>query len=459
MSRFDKQPDPVFWALNSSLEFDRRLAPYDVRLSRAHARALVGVGVLDEGELTRLLEGLDRVEAELADGSFPFERGDEDIHMAIERRLTELVGPLGGKLHTGRSRNDQVATDLALFVADRGRVAIELLHETLSRLHELATAHRDWRMPGYTHLQRAQPVYLGHHLLAWFWMLRRDVGRFAAAVRAAAVMPLGSGALAGVNWEIDRESVAGELGFAAIAPNSIDAVANRDFAVDYLAAAASCATHMSRIGAEIVLWSSSEFGFCRPPEEFSSGSSIMPQKMNPDAAELLRAKAPRVLAAYSTVLGVQHALPLAYSKDLQEDKEPLFDAVDTVELCLRALAGTLGGISFDRERMATAAGDEMVAATDIADLLVRRGMPFREAHAVVGGLVRHVLERGVTLSEIGPERLGEFSELLDEEYYDVLAAGSWLDSKVSAGGTSAESLTLQLERSSEALADVAGLLE
>jgi argininosuccinate lyase len=459
MSRFDKQPDPVFWALNASLEFDRRLAPYDVRLSRAHARALVGVGVLDENELARLLEGLDRVEAELADGSFPFEGGDEDIHMAIERRLTELVGPLGGKLHTGRSRNDQVATDLALFVAERGRVAIELLHQVLSSLHALATAHRDWRMPGYTHLQRAQPVYLGHHLLAWFWMLRRDVGRFAAAVRAAAVMPLGSGALAGVNWELDRDSVAGELGFAAIAPNSIDAVANRDFAVDYLAAAASCATHMSRIGAEIVLWSSSEFGFCRPPEEFSSGSSIMPQKMNPDAAELLRAKAPRVLAAYSTVLGVQHALPLAYSKDLQEDKEPLFDAVDTVELCLRALAGTLGGISFERERMATAAADEMVAATDIADLLVRRGMPFREAHEVVGGLVRHALERGIVLSEIERERLGEFSELLDDEYYEVLAAGSWLDSKVSAGGTSAESLTLQLERSREALADVAGLLE
>jgi argininosuccinate lyase len=451
MARFEKEPDPVFWALNASLAFDRRLAPYDVRQSRAHARALRAAGVLDDGELEQLLAGLDRVEAELESGEFPFQESDEDIHMAIERRLTEIAGRVGGKIHTGRSRNDQVATDLAMFVAERADAAVALIDAVLARLLELAEAHRDWVLPGYTHMQRAQPVYLAHHLLAWFWMLERDRGRFATAAEAAAVMPLGSGALAGLNWELDREAVAAELGFRSISRNSIDAVSNRDFALDYLSAAVACATHLSRIGAEIVLWATSEFGFCSPAEEFSSGSSIMPQKMNPDGAELLRAKAPRVLGSYGTLAGVMHGLPLAYGKDMQEDKEPLFDAVDTVELSLRALAGMLAGISFDRERMAAAAADEMVAATDIADLLVRRGMPFRESHAVVGGLVRHALEQGISLSEIDREQLAGFSELLDDEYYEVLESGSWLDSKLSAGGTSAEALAVQLEQARASL--------
>ncbi len=445
MPRFEQDPDPVFWQLNASLSFDRRLAPYDVRQSRAHARALIGPGVLTPEELDRILSGLDAVQAELDEGTFPFQAADEDIHMAIERRLTELVGPLGGKLHTGRSRNDQVATDLALYVGDRSRAAIELIGADLATLLDLAERHQEWRLPGYTHLQRAQPVSLAHHLLAWFWMLRRDVDRFAAAGAAAALMPLGSGALAGLNWDLDRAAVAAELGFEGVVENSIDAVSNRDFALDYLAAAAVCGTHLSRIGAEIVLWSSSEFGFCRPPEDFSSGSSIMPQKMNPDAAELLRAKAPRLDAARATLSGVLHGLPLAYSKDLQEDKEPLFDASDTIELCLRALAGMLGGIRFDRERMELAASDEMAAATDIADLLVRRGMPFREAHGVVGGLVRHVLEHDLALSQIPADELPGFSELLDDEYYEVLAKGSWLDSKVSRGGTSPAAVERQLE--------------
>ncbi len=451
MARFEKEPDPVFWALNASLAYDRRLAPYDVRQSRAHARALRAAGVLEDEELNQLIAGLDFVEAEIESGSFPFEQSDEDIHMAVERRLTEIVGRVGGKIHTGRSRNDQVATDLAMFVGDRAVAATALLGTVLERILGLAREHADWRLPGYTHLQRAQPVYLGHHLLAWFWMLRRDLTRFEAARKAASVMPLGSGALAGLNWQLDRSAVADELGFAAVTPNSMDAVANRDFALDYLSAAAACATHMSRIGAEIVIWSSSEFGFCRPAEEFSSGSSIMPQKMNPDAAELLRAKAPRVVASYTTLLGVQHALPLAYSKDLQEDKEPLFDAVDTLELCLQALNGMLAGISFNRERMEAAAADEMAAATDIADLLVRRGLPFREAHGVVGGLVRHALEHEIPLSAIEPEALADFSELLDEEYYEVLASDAWLDSKLSEGGTSATALTQQLERAQASL--------
>jgi argininosuccinate lyase len=454
MPRFEQEPDPTFWALNASIGFDARLAPYDIRQSRAHARALHAVGVLDDGELDSLLAGLDRVAAELEDDRFPFARDDEDIHMAIERRLTELAGPVGGKIHTGRSRNDQVATDLALFVADRADAAGALVQSCLERLLALAGEHRDARMPGYTHMQRAQAVTLGHHLLAWFWMLRRDAGRFAAARTAAAAMPLGAGALAGLNWDLDRGAVASELGFDSVVENSIDAVSNRDFALDYLAAASTCATHLSRIGAEIVLWSTTEFGFCHLAEEFSSGSSIMPQKMNPDAAELLRAKAPRTTAAFTTLTGVMHALPLAYGKDLQEDKEPLFDAVDTIELSLRALDGMLAGIAFDRERMAAAAADEMVAATDVADLLVRRGMPFREAHAVVGGLVRHALAAGISLSEIPPAELGEFSELLDDEYYEVLGSGEWIASKVSRGGTGPAALAAQLEVATASLAEL-----
>jgi argininosuccinate lyase len=311
-------------------------------------------------------------------------------------------------------------------------------------------------MPGYTHLQRAQPVYLGHHLLAWFWMLHRDAARFAIAREAAAELPLGSGALAGLNWDLGRGEVASELGFDRVSRNSLDAVSNRDFALDYLSAAAICASHLSRIGAEIVLWSTEEFSFCELADEFSSGSSIMPQKKNPDAAELLRAKAPRIAADLATLLGVLHGLPLAYSKDLQEDKEPLFDAVDNIELSLEAAEAMLAGISFDPDRLAEAAADEMLAATDVADLLVRRGMPFREAHGVVGSLVRRALQGGRRLSELRPEEIAEVSELLDEEYYEVLAGRRWLESKVSEGGTSSARLAEQLARAREALVALGG---
>jgi len=451
MARLPAAQHELFMRINSSLHFDRRLAPYDILGSRAHARGLLAVGVLSEAELDQILGGLDLVERELDKGEFPFEREDEDIHMAIERRLTELIGAAGGKLHTGRSRNDQVATDLALFVRDRSARAEKLIGTLLETLVELAERYADWQMPGYTHLQRAQPIYLGHHLLAWFWMLRRDAGRFAAAADAAGTMPLGSGALAGVNWELDRSLVAGELGFTEISQNSLDAVSNRDFALDYLSAATTCAAHLSRIGSEIVIWSTQEFSFCEPAEEFASGSSLMPQKKNPDAAELLRAKAPRVASAYSTLVGVLHGLPLAYSKDLQEDKEALFDAVDTIELCLETAEVLIAGLSFDRERLAEAAADESLAATDVADLLVRKGMPFREAHGVVGALVRKSLETDRRLSELTQAEIGELSELLDEDYYEVLGAGRWLESKVSAGGTSSIRLVEQLEAARVAL--------
>jgi argininosuccinate lyase len=454
MSRFRKDPDPRFWRLNRSLEFDWRLAPYDLDQSQAHARALRRIGVLDDSELEQILGGLDRVRERIGSHGFEFEPADEDIHMAIERLLGEEIGPAAGKLHTGRSRNDQVATDVAMVVQVHSLQAIELAGGAMDRLLELAERHRDWPMPGYTHLQRAQPVYLGHHLLAYFWMLARDVLRFQFALDSASVMPLGSGALAGVNWEIDRGAVAEDLGFEHVSPNSIDGASNRDFVLDYLAAASTCAMHLSRLGSEIVIWSSTEFGFCELDESFSSGSSIMPQKVNPDSAELLRAKSPRVAADYLALLGTMHALPLTYGKDMQEDKEPLFDAIDTIESCLDAAEGMLAGIGFDRERLAEASGDEMLAATEIADLLVRKGVPFREAHGIVGGLVRDAIERGVQLSELSEEDLRQRSEHLDGSFYEVLRRESWLESKRIEGGTSSAALARQIALAGETLAAV-----
>jgi argininosuccinate lyase len=444
MTRFSLPQDPVFQQLNASLAFDWRLGPYDVEQSRAHAKMLAEAGIISDHDRDELLSGLERVEAELESGAFPFSPDDEDIHMAIERRLTEIAGPVGGRLHTARSRNDQVATDVAMFTRAHALTTIERLGHLQSTIVQLAERHLEWAMPGYTHLQRAQPVYLAHHLLAYFWMFRRDARRFENVLGATSDLPLGAGALAGVNFETDRRFVARELGFASVAPNSIDAVSNRDFVLDYLSAAATCATHLSRLGAEIVLWSSQEFGFCEVSDAWASGSSIMPQKKNPDAAELLRAKAPRVVAHLAALHGVLHGLPLTYNKDMQEDKEHLFDAADTLDLCLRAATGMMGSLSFDRDRLAGAAADEMIAAVDVADMLVRRAVPFRQAHGIVAGLVREAVDSGRTLSELTREELARHSEALDDEYYSVLSSRSWLESKVSEGGTASGRVREQL---------------
>ena len=446
MSRFSEPNDPVFRQLDSSIGYDRRLGPHDVAQSRAHATMLAAAGIIGEDERDALLSGLDQVAAELEGGTFPFAPDDVDIHMAVERRLTDLVGPVGGKLHTARSRNDQVATDLVLFTRAHAEAALAGIRALRETLVELAERHLDWAMPGYTHLQRAQPVYLSHHLLAYFWMLGRDARRFAFVREATEELPLGAGALAGVNFDTDRGLLAEQLGFERVAPNSIDAVSNRDFVLDYLAAAATCATHLSRLGAELVLWSSDEFGFCEVADAWASGSSIMPQKKNPDAAELLRAKAPRVVAHLTGLHGVMHGLPLTYNKDLQEDKEHLFDAVDTLELALAAATGMLSGIAFDRERLAAAAADELIAATDVADLLVRRGVPFRQSHGIVAGLVRDTLAAGKSLSDLSREELARHSPELDDEFYALLSQRAWLESKVSEGGTALPRVREQLGR-------------
>jgi len=346
-----------------------------------------------------------------------------------------------------------------MYARERAQAAQGAVRALMAALLARAEQHADWPMPGYTHLQRAQPVYLGHHLLAYFWMLARDRERFAFAEREAGRLPLGAGALAGVNFATDRHQVARELGFAEVVPNSIDAVSGRDFVLDYLNAAATCATHLSRLGAELVLWSSEEFGFCELPDAWSSGSSIMPQKKNPDAAELLRAKAPRVVARLAALHGVMHALPLTYNKDLQEDKEHLFDAVDTIELTLAAAQGMIAGVSFHRERLRTAASDELIAATDLADLLVRLGVPFREAHGVVAGLARTAIDSGRSLSQLTSDELAAHSQTLaahEDEYHAVLAQSSWLESKVSEGGTAPARVREQVELAHTVLGEGSG---
>jgi argininosuccinate lyase len=445
--------------MNASIGFDRRLWRQDIAQSRAHARMLADRGIIAVVDRDALLAGLDAVELELREQRFPFETHDEDIHMAVERRLTEIAGPVGGRLHTARSRNDQVVTDLAMYTRERAAAARAAITALMRELLIRAEQHIDWPMPGYTHLQRAQPVYLGHHLLAYFWMLARDRARFDFAERQCGSLPLGAGALAGVNFDTDRRQVARELGFTDVAPNSIDAVSGRDFILDYLGAAATCSTHLSRLGAELVLWSSAEFGFCELPDAWSSGSSIMPQKKNPDAAELLRAKAPRVVGHLAAFHGVMHALPLTYNKDLQEDKEHLFDAVDTLELTLAAATGMIAGVSFARERLREAAADELIAATDVADLLVRLGMPFREAHGVVAALVRTSLDAGKPLSGLSSAELAAHSETLAahaEEFHEVLAQSSWLESKVSEGGTSLARVREQMALAQMVLDEGAG---
>ncbi len=459
MSRLSEPQHPDFQSLNSSIGFDIRLWPQDIAQSRAHARMLAGQGIISGEDRDTLTAGLDAVERELLEARFEVAAQDEDIHMAIERRLTEITGAVGGRLHTARSRNDQAVTDLAMYCRARAQHAQKQIAQLMGIVIERAEQHLDWPLPGYTHLQRAQPVYLSHHLLAYFWMLARDRSRFAFAEHESGRLPLGAGALAGVNYDTDRRTVAAELGFREVAANSLDAVSGRDFVLDYLAAAATCATHLSRLGAELVLWSSSEFGFCELPDAWTSTSSIMPQKKNPDAAELLRAKAPRVVARLSALHGVLHALPLTYNKDLQEDKEALFDAVDTLELELAAAAGMLAGVRFQRERMAEAAADELIAATDIADLLVRLGVPFRQAHGIVAGLVRSALESGKAISQLSVSELAQHSEELGEhadELRAVLAPSSWLESKVSEGGTSLARVREQLELARGVLAQGPG---
>jgi argininosuccinate lyase len=445
--RFGDGPADELLAFTESLSFDRRLARDDIAGSRAHVAMLARVGLLSDDEAKLVGAALDRAQVELDDGTFVFMRDDEDIHTAIERRVTELAGDAGAKLHTGRSRNDQVATALRLFVKREGRGAAQRVHELQTVLLERAgAAGPDDYLPGYTHLQRAQPVLLAHHLLAHFWAFARDVDRWRDALSRVDVAPLGAGALAGSSLPLDPDDVAGALGFARRFDNSLDAVSDRDFVAEVLFVLALTQVHLSRFGEEIVLWSSEEFGFLRLADAYSTGSSMLPQKKNPDIAELARGKAGRLIGDLTGFLATLKGLPLAYNRDLQEDKEPLFDALDQNRLALTAITGLLATAEFVPERMRAAADTPSSAAVDLAERLVERGVPFREAHARVGAMVRQSAERGVPLEELvatdpdlGPDALA------------LLEPGSAVTRRTTPGGAGPEAVAVQLDAAKQRL--------
>jgi argininosuccinate lyase len=446
--RFADAPAEELLDFTESLSFDSRLAADDLAGSRAHVDMLARVGLITEEERAVVAAALARVEAELQAGTFTFLPLDEDIHTAVERRVTELAGPAGAKLHTGRSRNDQVALDLRLYVRREGRAMARRLCDLMKvLLRRAGQAHaEDVYLPGYTHMQRAQPVMLAHHLLAHFWALSRDVDRLADALDRADVSPLGAGALAGSTLPLDPGSVAAALGFARAFENSLDAVSDRDFVAELLFVCALCQVHLSRLGEEVVLWATEEFGFLRLADAYSTGSSMLPQKKNPDVAELARGKAGRLIGHLTGFLATLKGLPFAYNRDLQEDKEPLFDAVDQAQLALNALAGLMATARFNFERMADAADSPAAAAIDLAEFLVEKGVPFREAHGVVAALVRDSLERHLPLAE-----LVQAHPDLGSEAVALLEPGVPVTRRTSPGAAGPEAVADQLRRFRERL--------
>ena len=447
---FGAGPADIMAEINASVDVDRRLYRQDIAASRAHCRMLVAQAILTEADGALILDGLDRIEREIEAGSFTFDRALEDVHLNIEARLTELAGDAGKRLHTARSRNDQVATDFRLWV----RSAIEDIDAALTELQaaliEQAEAHVATVMPGFTHLQPAQPVTFGHHLMAYVEMVGRDRGRLADARARLNECPLGAAALAGTSFPIDRDQTANALGFDRPCANSIDAVSDRDFVLETLAAAAIAAVHLSRLAEELVLWSSPGFGFVRLSEAFTTGSSIMPQKRNPDAAELVRGKTGRVIGALSALLVTLKGLPLAYSKDMQEDKEPAFDALDTVLLCVRAAAGMVRDMRVDTARMKAMAGSGHATATDLADWLVRElELPFRDAHRITGRLVRLAEEQGVELAELPLAAMQGVEPRLTEDARAVLAVERSVASRTSYGGTAPDQVRAAIRRARE----------
>ena len=447
--RFGASPAEAFERLNASIPFDVRLAPYDIQGSIAHARMLGERGIIAVEEVEDLVRGLRSVLEEVGSGRFSWALSDEDVHTAVERRLRELVGDVALKLHTGRSRNDQVALDLRLFVRDAAERIRAALLAAMRALVEVAEGYKDSVLPGYTHLQRAQPILLSHHLLAHFWAFERDLKRLEAAGGAANVSPLGAAALGGTPHPVDPALTAEILGMEPLV-NSLDAVSERDFALDLLYACTVLGVHLSRLGEEWVLWSSSEFGFVRLDDAYSSGSSIMPQKKNPDAYELMRGKAGRLIGNLNALLVTLKGLPPGYSKDLQEDKEPLFDSVDSVLAMLAVLPEMLRTASFDGARMKATAGG-FALATELADYLAAQGVPFREAHRAVGQLVRRCEELGVTLEEVPAEELTAAHPILVGLPRDLLTPEGSVANKKSTGSTAPASVEEQLERARKVL--------
>ncbi|HLV59451.1 MAG TPA: argininosuccinate lyase [Natronosporangium sp.] len=442
--RFAGGPAEAMARLSVSVHFDWRLAPYDLLASRAHARVLARAGLLDADELGRILAALDDLEAACAAGEFRPTVEDEDVHTALERGLLERLGALGGKLRAGRSRNDQIATDLRLYLREHARGVAGRLVELAQVLADQAERHVATPAPGMTHLQHAQPVTFGHWLLAHVHPLLRDLARLRDWDTRAAVCPLGAGALAGSSLPLDPAAVAAELGFDAPAANSMDAVSDRDFAAEFLFAAALTGVHLSRLGEEVVLWTSQEFGWVELDDAFATGSSIMPQKKNADAAELARGKSGRLIGSLVTVLTMLKGLPLTYDRDLQEDKEPVFDAVDTLEVVLPALTGMVATMTVRADRLAAAAPVGYTLATEVADWLVRRGVPFRDAHEITGRLVARCVARGCDLGDLDDAELAEVSPHLTPQVREVLSVDSALSARTTVGSTGPEPVARQL---------------
>lgn len=452
--RFNDSTDTWVEAFNASVAFDRRLYAHDIRGSVAHAMMLGKVGVLTPTEVTTLVDGLHAIRAQIEAGQFPWSAALEDVHMNIEARLTEQVGEVGKKLHTGRSRNDQVATDIRLWLRDEIDALTEQLRHLLEALVTMAEREADTVMPGFTHLQVAQPVSFGHHMLAWFEMLMRDAERLIDARRRVNRMPLGAAALAGTTFPIDRHYTAQLLGFDRPAENSLDAVSDRDFAIEFSACAALLMTHLSRIAEELILWASAQFDFIDLPDRYCTGSSIMPQKKNPDIPELVRGKTARVNGHLVALLTLMKAQPLAYNKDNQEDKEPLFDTVDTVRDSLRAFTDLLPALSVKRDVTRAAARRGFATATDLADYLVRRGLPFRDAHEVVGRAVRLGVDSGRDLSELSLTELRAFSEHIGDDVFEILTLEGAMAARDHFGATAPNQVRAAAARARARLRDV-----
>lgn len=442
--RFASGPDAIMEEINASIDFDKRLYSQDITGSIAHARMLAATGILTDKDRDAILAGLDKVRGEIEQNTFNFSRSLEDIHMNIESRLTEIIGEAAGRLHTARSRNDQVATDFRLYVRDTADMLMSQIGALQLALVTRAEEEAETFMPGFTHLQSAQPVTFGHHLMAYVEMFSRDYSRLADARARMNESPLGAAALAGTSFPIDREMTASELGFDRPMANSLDAVSDRDFVIETLAAASLCAMHLSRFAEELVIWSSAQFNFVRLSDKFSTGSSIMPQKRNPDAAELVRAKMGRIIGALSSLLLVMKGLPLAYSKDMQEDKEIAFDAFDSLSLSLAAMTGMVGDLTVNRENMGKAAGSGFSTATDIADWLVREAdVPFRDAHHITGRVVALAEKKGCALEGLNIEDLKSVDERIDSRIFNILSVGKSVASRTSFGGTAPKNVKAQ----------------
>ncbi|MBP2688623.1 MAG: argininosuccinate lyase [Deltaproteobacteria bacterium] len=444
--RFGGGTDRFVEEFTASIAFDSLLYRQDIDGSVAHARMLGKQGIIPKAEAERIVSALREIREEIEAGKFALDPSSEDIHMAIERRLIRKIGPTGGKLHTGRSRNDQVATDLRLYLRDEADAVLALLAKIDETLVARAEELFGVVLPGYTHMQRAQPVLFSHHLLAYREMFARDADRFAEARRRTNVSPLGAGALAGSTFPLDREFTARELGMDGVCENSIDAVSDRDFAADFLYAAAVTMMHLSRLAEEMVYWSSSEFGFLSLPDELCTGSSIMPQKKNPDVAELIRGKSGRAYGNLLNLLTVMKGLPLAYNRDMQEDKEPLFDSARTVKDCLSGAGLLLRGMAVNEERMRTACDDGFLTATDLADYLVRKGLPFRKSHEAAGKIVRHCEERGMRLKDASIKELRKFSPLIGEDVRDAISLTRSVQLRKTRGGTGTDAVRQRLSQ-------------